>query len=641
MKITWSLFFSWILLIPFTNGQNQLTSPPSKTQAAVEVPFISVNPKIDGILDQNLESIPTYSFNYIWQFDNPVTDTATVNYRLAYTPTHLYLYIETNVDSISYHRRGYLWGDGYKILVGMPQKDSSTNEYYELSFSPTLDPSYAWDRQRIMAYNFDQATPKLSDHTHSQEKAQAGKSGFEALIAWSDIPPYHPWFLKAMGFNLYFAKGIESKEHGYFTNGYAVVADEGIWDEELPKRNFHPLSFEAPKKAPSPIVLVEPNRRHLYPGEPISLTSIAMGTSEETPFQLSLVNAAGKIIFSEFISIPPSPKKTKRIHTLNMSGLPIGEYDLMIKVGEQVNRKNITLQPNIDFTGIETNILQRQNTVKKGALHTLLFKLHLLKTSLADLKSYEPGVQILEAWDTFQQEYGQLLNGKDPYHGLVGPYRRAFQSKYDQSYQPYSLKLPQDYDPGKKYPLLVFLHGSGQDEQSLLNKPRSNGQFIELAPLARDKYRAYAEDYSQKDIIEAIEDVKAHFSVDDQNIIIGGFSMGGYGALRTFYEHPALYKAIAVFAGHPNLANEWLDGDHPNFFESDYLTPFKGKPIFIFHGEIDPALGVKAIQKMADTMESHGVLVTKSIVPNHGHQYQDEATNTLYFKWLEEVINSK
>lgn len=230
------------------------------------------------------------------------------------------------------------------------------------------------------------------------------------------------------------------------------------------------------------------------------------------------------------------------------------------------------------------------------------------------------------------------MNGIDPYSGIKESYRRAFKSKYDDTYQPYSIKLPSNYDSTKKYPLLVFLHGSGVDEQGLLNQPRSNGKFIEVAPFARDMYNCYSSDSSQIDIIEAIEDVVANFSVDAAKIVIGGFSMGGYGALRTFYEHPVLYKGVAVFAGHPHLASNWLDGEHPNFLNNNYLKAFKGMPIFIYHGQKDGSLPVDLVKKMSIELEKAGALVTLSIAEDKGHDYPDKETNDRYFEWLNKII---
>ena len=317
--------------------------------------------------------------------------------------------------------------------------------------------------------------------------------------------------------------------------------------------------------------------------------------------------------------------------------LPIGQYLLQVNG----HKTPISILPVIDKEQLHTNINRKKALFPEGTLHTLLFKLEQLKTLENNLRPYETGDLLFDLWAQFQTEYQLLLEGQDPYQSLKGPYRRAFKSKYDQTYQPYTIKLPKDYDPSKAYPLLVFLHGSGQEEQQLLNDERSNGQFIELAPYGRDKFRAYAEQYSQKDIVEAIEDVQKHFPVVEDQVIIGGFSMGGYGALRTFHENPKLYKGVAVFAGHPNLANEWLDGQHPNFLEPAYLNSFQNIPVFIYHGAKDPALKVELIEQMAEALQKSGARVTKSIAPEKGHEYQDSKTHQLYTQWLAKVIQNK
>ena len=53
----------------------------------------------------------------------------------------------------------------------------------------------------------------------------------------------------------------------------------------------------------------------------------------------------------------------------------------------------------------------------------------------------------------------------------------------------------------------------------------------------------------QEDIREAIADVCRHYPIDRSNIVLAGFSMGGYGVYRTHYETPGMYKALAVFCG--------------------------------------------------------------------------------------------
>ena len=471
-----------------------------------------------------------------------------------------------------------------------------------------------------------------------EEKSANGKSGFEVLISWKDIEPYHPWFLKDMGYNLYFAKAIGDT----ITNGYAVVADEGIWDEELPKRNFVPIEFEKPGFIEEEFIGINLQRRNVKEQESLVMEIVTMSNKSTSKIvNVSLFDDKGEMFYTEEINIQLNKKLALNEVELNTGTLNSAKYKLIVSSSnDTLSNIEIVVFPKIDFDLIYSKLEENQNQLTIGIVNTLTFKLKQLQEKIRDLKSYESGALLLDDINVFYQAYASFNKGLDPYEGILEPYRRAFKSKYDDTYQPYSIRLPKNYDPNKKYPLLVFLHGSGQDEQTILKSPRSNGDFIEIAPLARDIYYCYSSDYAQKDIIEAIDDVLMHFSVDENKMIIGGFSMGGYGALRTFYEHPELYKGVAVFAGHPRLASEWLDGEHPDFLKDKYLSSLSGMPVFIYHGTKDGALPVHLIEEMSLKLQSAGAEITKNIVEGRGHQYPDEETNVMYFDWLDAVINN-
>lgn len=604
-----------------------------------EVSFLDKSPIIDGVLDQGLDQLTERSFNYIWQFDNPVTDTVSITYRMAYTPSHLYLYIESLSDSITYRRRGFLNGDGFKLLLAKPQKDSLTNEYYDMVFSASKDKKY-WARKRIWEYNHVQGYHKVfSDNTLFEEKASNGKSGFEVLIAWEDIAPYHPWFVEKMGYNLYFAKAIGDT----ITNGYAVVEDEGIWDEELPKRNYQPISFGVPRLPKDDIIRFNSQKRNLIQGDTLWIKYVAQATNNKSKkIDIRLVDAQKLPVIEQEKGITLTKTFKNETFALPTGTIAEGVYQMLItSKNDTLLNRSITVFPKINFKNIHQTIQKRITDNNEGVANTLLFKSKQLEKQLYTLKDYEDAEKHYTSYITLKQELTSFTQEKDPYKDKTIPYRRAFRSKYDNTYQPYSIKLPKDYNSNKKYPLLVFLHGSGSGDVGLLNSERSNGNFIEIAPLGRDLYRAYASEESQKDILEAIEDVSKHFSVDRNTIVIGGFSMGGYGALRTYYENPNLYKGVAVFAGHPDLANYWLEGEYPNFMDPMYLRVFKKKPVFVYHGKKDGSLPVEFIEKMILKMEEIGVPVTKSIVEEKGHQYPDEQTNLLYFEWLNNVIQTK
>jgi len=602
---------------------------------SIDVSYLSIAPQIDGELDSELNLLVKRDFNYIWQFDNPPTDTVPVNYVVGYTPTHFYLYIETLSDSINFRNRGFSNGDGFKILFTIPQKDTLTDEFYGLNFSPSKTHDY-WARKKIWIYNLKTVLWNFSQETLFEHMEQNGKCGFEALISWNDIPPYHPWILPEIGFNLYFAKAIGDT----ITNGYAVVHDYGIWDEGV-KRKFTPLHFENPKSVDKPIILAVPKKRTINLFEHLSIDITAISDiKKEVNLSIKVVDDSSMVIYKNEYTIKMGKVLSKDSIDVGLNGLKPGDYKvLMISSNDTLSNTNFTIIPKLAYGQMYRYISDNPNYLGTGTVNTLIFKLNLLQLELSKIKPYESGKDLLGRINNFVKEYEMFQKGIDPFTEKTKPYRRAFKSKYDGTYQPYTINLPDDYDSTKKYPLLVFLHGSGVDEQGLLNSPRSNEKFIEIAPLGRDMYNCYSSDSSQNDIIEAIEDVIANFPVDTSKIIIGGFSMGGYGALRTFYEHPDLYKGVAVFAGHPHLASNWLDGEHPNFLYKKYLNVFVNKSVFIYHGAKDGSLPVHLIENMSKELEKNGAKVILSIAKEKGHSYPDKETNEKYYNWLNMILD--
>jgi dienelactone hydrolase len=107
--------------------------------------------------------------------------------------------------------------------------------------------------------------------------------------------------------------------------------------------------------------------------------------------------------------------------------------------------------------------------------------------------------------------------------------------------------------------LLLFLTVCVFGQQPLLNIPfLENMPEIDGMTDGRGTSNCFTDDGAETDVREAIEDVIKNYPVNASEIILAGFSMGGYGAYRIYYEYPAMFKGIAVFPGHPNLATKWL-----------------------------------------------------------------------------------
>jgi S-formylglutathione hydrolase FrmB len=129
----------------------------------------------------------------------------------------------------------------------------------------------------------------------------------------------------------------------------------------------------------------------------------------------------------------------------------------------------------------------------------------------------------------------------------------------------YCAILPPSYDTDKarRYPVLYFLHGLGENEQVLVNSGGLNlvddlweqnrlGEFLIVTPAAGRSFyinshdgKVRYEDFFVKEFIPAIES-RYRVRAERKTRGISGVSMGGYGALHLALEHPQLFGSVSA-----------------------------------------------------------------------------------------------
>jgi S-formylglutathione hydrolase FrmB len=129
----------------------------------------------------------------------------------------------------------------------------------------------------------------------------------------------------------------------------------------------------------------------------------------------------------------------------------------------------------------------------------------------------------------------------------------------------YCVMLPPDYEKesSKKYPVLYFLHGLGENEQTLLRsggwgliedlrQQHKVGDFLMVAPEGWDSFFINSADgrdrYSDFFLTEFLPYIESHYRVirDRKARGVTGLSMGGYGALRFAFARPDLFGSVTA-----------------------------------------------------------------------------------------------
>lgn len=131
----------------------------------------------------------------------------------------------------------------------------------------------------------------------------------------------------------------------------------------------------------------------------------------------------------------------------------------------------------------------------------------------------------------------------------------------------YCVMLPASYETKEhsatRYPVLYFLHGLGDNEQSLLNsggwqlledlrQQHKLGDFLIVALEGRRSFYINSADgkvaYSDFFIREFMPFIESKYRAerDRKERGISGVSMGGYGALRFAFAHPELFGSVSA-----------------------------------------------------------------------------------------------
>ncbi len=243
-----------------------------------------------------------------------------------------------------------------------------------------------------------------------------------------------------------------------------------------------------------------------------------------------------------------------------------------------------------------------------------------------------------------QTRADQLASGRAPWTTATGLVVRGYVSKIDGSVQPYGLVVPENYtaEAGRKWRLDTWFHGRNEtlSEVNFLTDRQTNpGEFTPPNAIVLHLYGRYCNASKlagEVDFFEALDATKRAYPVDENRIVIRGFSMGGGSAWHIGAHYAGLWAAVAPGAGFsespaflrikvddPTAATPWERKLWHLYNATEYAANFFNVPLVAYSGEID---GQK---QAADIMDKHlteeGMRMTHIIGPQTGHRYHPES----------------
>jgi predicted peptidase len=212
----------------------------------------------------------------------------------------------------------------------------------------------------------------------------------------------------------------------------------------------------------------------------------------------------------------------------------------------------------------------------------------------------------------------------------------------------YQVFVPADYAPDKAWPVLLFLHGSGERgddglKQTTVGLPsairydRARFPLVVVMPQAREGTRWYGANARQA--MAALEAATAEFHGDRARTYLSGLSMGGQGTWLLAAQHPERFAAIAPVCGFLRLKNDEdvpnpavdaaLVEEFPEALTEDASSAFAKRlgqlPAWIFHGALDDVVPVHNARRMHAALQARGAEVRYTEYPQANHNAWDAA----------------
>lgn len=238
----------------------------------------------------------------------------------------------------------------------------------------------------------------------------------------------------------------------------------------------------------------------------------------------------------------------------------------------------------------------------------------------------------------------QLKEGSAPWTARAGLVVRGYLSKIDGSVQPYGLVVPGSFtnSPGMPHRLDTWFHGRDEklsELNFLTQRERSPGEFTPANAFVLHLYGRYCNANKMAgeiDLLEALDHVKSNYRIDENRIVIRGFSMGGAAAWHFAVHYAGRWAAAAPGAGFSETP------DFLKVFQSESLQPTDYEktlwhwydctdwalnlfncPTVAYSGEIDKQK--QAADIMAKALAVEGMKLTHIIGPNTPHRYEPGA----------------
>jgi dienelactone hydrolase len=327
------------------------------------------------------------------------------------------------------------------------------------------------------------------------------------------------------------------------------------------------------------------------------------------------------------------PDKVRRVPPpgIKVSDVDRSELEATIQsLGEEIEglRTQLKGKPMLELL---PDVQIFHNAARYALIYGEFFKTNEITTAKALLKQGHERAQLLK-------------EGKAPWTATNGLVVRGYVSRVDGSVQPYGLVIPSSWNPNSAhcFRLDFWFHGRGEtlSELDFINgRQRSPGEFTPPDAFVLHLYGRYCNGNrfaGETDLFEALENVRKNYSIDENRLVVRGFSLGGAACWHLATHYAGRWAAAAPGAGFSETADflkvfqretlkpTWHEQKLWHLYDStDYAVNLFNCPTVAYSGEVDSQK--QAADLMSKALSAEGMQMVHIIGPKTAHSYEKEA----------------
>ncbi|NLF39397.1 prolyl oligopeptidase family serine peptidase [bacterium] len=175
--------------------------------------------------------------------------------------------------------------------------------------------------------------------------------------------------------------------------------------------------------------------------------------------------------------------------------------------------------------------------------------------------------------------------------------------------------LPDEYDAdkAKRWPAVIYLHGSGGELPSDYDPIEKRTADRDLIGWAKGKHLPIAiyalqsfGGWEPPAVLDAIEKILSEDRIDPDRITIMGFSMGGMGTWECAVDHPERFAAAVPIGGRGGRAR-------------DCAVLVGRVPVWVFNGDADTTTTLADAERGVNALKAAGGDVRLTVLPGATH----------------------